>query len=250
MSNSIATKPQRSKRAYNPNRIRRRCRLVEVDASRVAHFAIYSMTREGRETQHHPAIDLQTGDVRCTCEHYSFKLAHRCPTVHSDTSLHCKHISRSLEILDRHGITANRDAPACIHCGSMSEAAYVEVTDDTGNLVIGHSCKTCQPAPCAHRAPAPCGPCARCGDMDALEYFDETDGAGEETGKSLCNGCVDALNEPLPDFDEECDKAAEAAYFRTLDAAEDYAAFVERQAQAEAAEQGEDIEMEAAGYER
>lgn len=101
-----------SKSRYNPNAIRRRVRLVEITSSRIALFASYSMTRESREVKHDIEIDLQTGEARCSCEHFRFKCARRGVTIQNAAEKGCKHIQRAVETLKRRDLVTVKLGPA------------------------------------------------------------------------------------------------------------------------------------------
>lgn len=203
---------QPKRRNYNPAPLPRKTRLTEIDPAQVAHFAVYSYTRKGKEIEHHPAVDLQTGACRCTCEDFTFKKAMRNPNVWSDDSLLCKHLRRALKVLEKHRYLPQQHGqftPPCIKCGVMDADDYFEAMDSTGNVVIGHICHACIEA-----------------------SMDDLSDAAPEYPTALC---AYRAPEPLT----AADRYEQDAYYDAMDAAESYAAYVEQCAQVEAAEMEE-----------
>ncbi len=86
--------------------IRRRVRREFTTPDGVTGFVAKSFTRtdkpEVKAPEHHPAIDKQSGEVRCTCEHFQFKLAKQNPDLRRRETW-CKHITRAVEGLVRSG---------------------------------------------------------------------------------------------------------------------------------------------------
>lgn len=106
MQSMLERKPraQRAARVYNPSAIRRRERLVEVDASNIAHLLCYSLTREDKSIEHSIEVDLETGETRCSCEHFRFVCSKQKVTITNAMAKGCKHIHRAIGILRRHDL--------------------------------------------------------------------------------------------------------------------------------------------------
>jgi hypothetical protein len=88
---------------YNPYRVRRCVRIAEVAQGDIVTFTARSFTRAGADTAYHPAVDLQTGQVRCDCPHFTYRLARLNPTVRDWESV-CKHLLRAIDNLERRGL--------------------------------------------------------------------------------------------------------------------------------------------------
>lgn len=110
MDSTVCTRPRaKAKAKYNPNAVRRRERLVEVDASNIAHLLCYSLTRKSqsagqKDIEHRIEIDLQTGEARCSCEHFHHVCSKQTVTVSNAATAGCKHIHRAIGILKRHSL--------------------------------------------------------------------------------------------------------------------------------------------------
>ena len=141
-----AQAPRRS--SYNPSLIRR-CVRRDVVTADVATFKTKSFTREGVE--HHPAVDLQTGECTCTCEHFHYRLQ---PMVRQlddvraisikTPLLWCKHIERAVANCVRAGEVI-LDPATKTHSLAHPHAAPVEqievpehVDPETGEVRAGY----------------------------------------------------------------------------------------------------------------
>ncbi len=131
------------KHRWNPVRLHRRLQHLGILPGEVHQFALYSLTRAGREIRHDVETDLQSGEVRCSCEHFLYKLAASRPHL-CDATLHCKHITRALDWLHRHGLlkTSLAELRPCRKCGVVE--AEFEMCDGSGHPLPGHFiCRDC-----------------------------------------------------------------------------------------------------------
>lgn len=131
---------------YNPNAIRRCVRRDTAQPAGQVVFVTKSFTRADGPT-HHPTVDAETGACFCTCEHFTYRLAKKNPTVFSPDADLCKHLLRAIENLARAGQLPQQRgqfAPACIHCGAQNADDYFEVADDSGHAMPGRViCDAC-----------------------------------------------------------------------------------------------------------
>jgi hypothetical protein len=143
------TKPSCTRgRRYNAFAVRRRIRHLEVLAGNVHRFTCYSMTRQGHEVQHHQEVDLETGHVQCSCEHFGFSKAMRGANlvtwIEGDAAALCKHLQRASEWLWRHGHLErfrNVRLRPCHSCG-VADAEH-ELADENGHAINGFICGDC-----------------------------------------------------------------------------------------------------------
>lgn len=83
--------------------LKRRIRHIEKVPGHIHLFECLSLSRAGREVKHVQEVDIQTLGVRCSCEHFRFKLARHEPTL-ATPNLHCKHITRAVAWLVRNEV--------------------------------------------------------------------------------------------------------------------------------------------------
>ena len=128
---------------------RRRLRHRDTLPGRIFLFDIYSMTRAGRDIEHHQEADIHTGTLRCSCEDFEYRHARHKPTIGDPTHV-CKHLTRVLDWLLRkrflhgHEVAVQalmRDLRPCCECG-VADAHY-GLCDERGFPLDGFICREC-----------------------------------------------------------------------------------------------------------
>lgn len=130
---------QAARTAHNPNAIRRCVRRTAEQPAGAVVFVTKSFTREN-EVEHNAVVDIETGAVHCTCEHFTYRLAKNNPTVFSPEDHLCKHLLRALNNMARRGElpqSRGQFTPKCAVCGQTDADNYFEMADATGHAIPG-----------------------------------------------------------------------------------------------------------------
>ena len=124
--------------------LRRRTVLLGTDGG-IANATVKSLTRDDG-TRHHFHVCLESGAVRCDCEHFIYRLARHEPTL-GEPNLWCKHLQRHINLLMRRGEISDHWLMAwlrpCIGCGAVN--AENAIAPD-GFHVTGYVCDHCETA--------------------------------------------------------------------------------------------------------
>lgn len=145
--NTSNTSNRSKTRNYNPAPIRRCVRVAEKSPE-LSCGVTKSFTRHDENIEHRPEVDLVTGECRCSCEHFFFRLNPTAKKAGVKISIktpffHCKHLTRYIEGCVRRG-ELTRDAGKVLHL-NHPQAAPVEkivvpphIDAETGELKPGY----------------------------------------------------------------------------------------------------------------
>ncbi len=110
---------------------------------------LFEMPSSRRDAKHVQEIDLESGHVRCSCEHFRFRFAMHEPTL-GVPEMHCKHLSAAIEwLLDNSFLDAEdlrvaellHELQPCVECGNAS--AELLLCDEQGRALEGFLCQEC-----------------------------------------------------------------------------------------------------------
>jgi hypothetical protein len=121
--------------------IRRRIQYTGVRPGGVHSFACYSRSRGGTGVRHVQEIELSTGRVRCSCEHFVYRCARHHPGV-AQPEDHCAHLARAIAWLRRHDFRPDVQ-PRCARCGRTGAGDYHRLADARGDPLPGVICNDC-----------------------------------------------------------------------------------------------------------
>ncbi|RYX83934.1 hypothetical protein EON83_12410 [bacterium] len=109
----------------------------------------FEMDASRRNMKHVQEICVESGAVRCSCEHFTYKLAPSDPTL-ATPELHCKHISSAVEwLLDNGHLEESElqlaellhELRPCDNC--FMPDAEIPLCDEQGRLTDGFMCREC-----------------------------------------------------------------------------------------------------------
>jgi hypothetical protein len=144
---AVSQTPGAKSSRHNPNAIRR-CVRREFTAADIAGFVTKSFTRE--DIKHHAEIDLQTGELRCSCEDFKFRknpMVKKLDNVHAITiktpMLWCKHCVRVVNNCVRNGeLIQNADKSYSLNHPQAAPVEAIQVPAhihaETGELKPGY----------------------------------------------------------------------------------------------------------------
>ncbi|BCM88768.1 hypothetical protein IAD21_00610 [Abditibacteriota bacterium] len=112
-------------------------------------FHYFEMESSNRALKHVQEVYIESGMVRCSCEHFTFKLTPSEPTL-GTPELHCKHISSAVEWLLNNSCLEVEDLQLaallhefcpCDRC--FMPDANMPLCDAKGHSIEGFLCREC-----------------------------------------------------------------------------------------------------------